>query len=303
MKVAFVFPGQGSQYVSMGRSLWENFDVVKKIYQLAEDITKKPIRKLSFEGPDAELTKTSNAQVAILVHSISAYEIIKDRLKPALVFGHSLGEFSALYCAGILSLEDVIEIVAKRGELMEQAAKKHKGTMAAIIGLPLEKIEEVLKEVNGIVVVANINSTSQIVISGEEEAVSKAMSLLKKEGAKRVVPLNVAGAFHSPLMKESANEFAKFLDNFNFKKPKVPVIPNVLGKITTDENEIKNALKKQMTGSVKFVDTLFEAKNYGIDTFIEFGPRRVLCGLIAKTLKGVNLYGVDTKEDFDNFPF
>ncbi len=300
MKKAFMFPGQGSQYVGMGKKMYEEYSPAKELMNKASDILGFDILKLMFEGPEKELTETRNAQPALFIAGATAFEFLKKEagIEPDVVLGHSLGEFTALYASGVFDFETGLIVVRKRGELMSEAGRKYPGTMAAVISkMSVEEIENILEEVEGTVVVANINSPEQIVISGEIESVKLAMKALKEKGAKRVVPLRVSAAFHSPLMKEPAQEFARFLDEIEFKKPNVPIIPNYTAHATVDVGEIKDALKKQLTGSVKWVESIKEASRIGVSKFIEVGPGKVLKGLVSRILKGVEIKNFEAPGD------
>ena len=277
---AFLFPGQGSQFVGMGRELMEKrHELVEK----TSEILGFDIKRLILEGPEEELKKTENTQVAIYLVSYLAF--LETGETPDYVAGHSLGEYTALTAAGVVDFEDGIRIVRKRGELMAQARE---GSMLAVIGLDKKTIEEVLEAFKD-VVIANENSPVQYVLSGEKEAVEKVGEELKKRGAKKVVPLKVSGAFHSPLMEEAKNELAKFLKTVEFKPARIPIVQNVTAKAVTDPTEIKENLIHQMTGKVKWVDTLNFLFNTGVREFVEVGPGKVLTGLVRKTLKDVKV--------------
>ena len=282
-KIAFLFPGQGSQFVGMGKDLYDRFSIAKNIYDRAEAVLGMEVKKLSFDGPEEELRKTYITQPAILVNSLAVFEILKNKgIKPELGAGHSLGEYSALYAAEALDFESVLKIVKKRGELMFNEGLKNPGTMAAIIGLNDEAVLDLCREVEGTVVAANFNAPGQVAISGEIEAVKKAAELAKTKGALKAVMLPVSGAFHSPLLNNSAQEFKKFLDDFTINDPKFPIIPNVSGEPVNTADEIRKALENQLINPVLWTTTIQTAKNLGFNRFFEVGPGKVLCGLLKR---------------------
>jgi malonyl CoA-acyl carrier protein transacylase len=280
---AFAFPGQGSQYVGMGLGIYERYDFVREIYEEAERISGKPIKKLSFEGPEEDLTKTENTQPAIFVYSVALLEVLKRKgIEADVVFGHSLGEFSALYSAGVFSFETTLKLVVKRGELMGRAKG---GKMVAVIGKDAYKrAEEVMKELNPQkTVIANINSPLQVVISGDEREVDEIVERIKSMAKDlRLIPLKVSTAFHSPLMDEAAREFSEILENVEFMEPKVPIIMNSTGKLAKNSKEVYNALKVQLRSPVLFVDMINTAIELGVDEAWEVGPKKVLCVLISQ---------------------
>ncbi len=294
-KIALIFPGQGSQSVGMGKDLYENIQESQAIFEQADKILGFNLSEICFNGPDEELKKTKNTQPAILTVSIAALEALKSRsdVEIACTAGHSLGEYVALYAAKVLDLDSVLKIIAKRAELMNEAATKTQGTMAAILGLNQEKVEECLDSITaGIVSVANFNSPEQIVITGETDAVATAMEALKTAGAKRCIPLPVSGAFHSELMKDASIEFASFVNNFDLKNASIPVITNTDAKITTNAAEFKEKMPTQIYSSVYWTQTIQNMIQNGVNTFIEVGPGKVLAGLNKKINADITTYNI-----------
>ena len=288
--IAFVFPGQGSQYIGMGKEFYENFSEVKTLFNKAEELTQIPVRKLCFEGPLCDLTITRNLQVCLTVVSIACYLVLRNKFKekniyPSFVAGHSLGEYSALFSAEVLSFEDTLKAVKERARLMDEAGKKSNSTMYAIIGFPLDKLKKIIKNSSGLVIISNYNSPKQLVISGEIPAVDKVAEEAKNQGAKKVMKLKVSAGFHSPLMKEAEEELKNVLNKLSWKPPKIPFVSNVSGKAETSVEEIKNLMKKQITSSVKWIDCVNFMYNKGVKIFIEIGPKKVLSGLISQILE------------------
>lgn len=303
-KVAFVFPGQGSQYVGMGQDFYNKGAIDSQLYDYAEKSFDFSLKEISFYGPLKELTQTKVTQPAIFVHSVATFEELKSRgYKPDMVAGHSLGEYSALVAAEVISFEDGIKLVKARSEAMQETSEKNPGTMAAIIGLDSNNIENVLKNlVNlGICVIANYNSPLQIVISGEINAVQSSMLELKKAGAKLAIELTVGGAFHSPLMEKAKEKLKETLDAVNFKPPKYPVYSNVSGTPTSDPEEIKDRLYKQITSPVLWTQTIENMIKDGADYFLEVGPGKVLQGLIKKINPKVTVKGISNFEELEKF--
>lgn len=303
MKTAFVYPGQGAQYVGMGQDLYEKYPEIKELYSQANGILGIDIAEISFSGPEEKLKQTYITQPAIVVHSIAAARLVKN-ITPDFTAGHSLGEFTALITAGALSFESGLKLVKLRGELMQKAGEMNKGTMAAIIGLDNEKTTAVCAEASsaGIVQVANFNSPGQIVISGSVEGVLKAMELAKAAGAKMAKQLVVHGAFHSPLMEPAREEFKTALENTEFAKPKIPVYTNVHAKPVSSETDpafIKQTLYEQLTSSVRWEESVVNMIADGAEQFIELGPGKVLQGLIKRINASAVIKGVDKAEDIN----
>lgn len=276
MKTAFLFPGQGAQYVGMGKDLYENYEEAKRVYDKVEEILNLNLKKLSFEGPEEALNQTKNTQIAILTHSLAILEILKKYdISADILSGLSLGEYSALIYTGIISFEDGIRIVRKRGELMQDNVPEGTWKMAAIIGLEDEKVEEICKEVkSGFVVPANYNCPGQVAISGEEEAVKEAMELAKNAGARRAVELQTSGPFHTVKLEKVAEKLKLELDkidiNTNFTKQ---VIRNIDAKCYEKDDDIREILSKHVMSPVKFKNGIEKMLESGVDTFVEIGPR------------------------------
>lgn len=285
-KTAFVFPGQGAQKPGMGLDFYESSETAKRLYDEADEILGFDFSGMCFRGTDEELTKTINTQPAIYVHSVAACRLLAERgIRPSITAGHSIGEYAALTAAGVISFEDGLRLVRERGRLMNEAGVKAPGTMAAIIGMKYDMVMECCGKACdlGVVGVANFNSPEQIVISGAIPAVEKACEIIKAAGARRVVPLKVGAAFHSALMADAAAEFEKAIDKASFSKAEIPVVANYEAKAMTDPEALKSALKKQMLGSVLWLDSIRVMAAEGVEVFIEAGPGKALSGMIRKT--------------------
>lgn len=307
MKTAFVFPGQGSQYVGMGRDLYETYPEAKALFDEADGILGFSLSRLCFEGPKEELDDTINTQPALLTVSVALLQITStelstglelDQLNPASVAGHSMGEYTALVAAEALDFADGLHLVRERGRLMKEAGELNPGAMAAIIGLDAGTLEGICQEARiqfpvSSVQIANYNSPGQIVISGHKEALGRAMELAGERGARRVIPLAVSIASHSPLMQPAAESFASIVAQVDFHQPRVPVVANVTAAPITTVAEIKEELVEQLTSTVRWVESVQYMIGQGVTTFVEIGPKNVLTGLIKRIDKGVQVMNVE----------
>lgn len=292
---AFVFPGQGSQFVGMGKDLYETSPLAKELFDKADEILGFKITDIMFAGTDEQLKETKVTQPAVFLHSVISALCLGDDFAPAMVAGHSLGEFSALVVSGALGFEDGLRLVAARANAMQKACEANPGTMAAIIGLSDEKVEEICAEVskNGkLVIPANYNCPGQLVISGDVEAVNEACEKLKEAGAKRALLLKVGGAFHSPLMQPAKDELQKAIENTTISAPKCPVYQNVDAKPHTDAADIKANLIAQLTSPVRWTKSVQNMIADGADDFTECGPGKALQGMIGRIDKTVNAHGI-----------
>jgi [acyl-carrier-protein] S-malonyltransferase len=311
MTTALVFPGQGSQAVGMGKSLAEHFAAAREVFQEVDEALGQPLFKLMQEGPESDLTKTENTQPAIMAVSLAAYRVMEKETgftlpKNALfVAGHSLGEYSALTAAGALSVADCAKLLRIRGAAMQSAVAEGQGAMAAIIGPDLATVQEIVKEAvsqsGEVVEVANHNSTNQIVISGTAKGIEVAMQVAKDKGAKRAVPLAVSAPFHCSLMQPAAEKMREALANAEVLAPKVPVVANISASAISDPSQIREALVKQVTGMVRWVDSISYLQQHGISRVIEVGHGNVLTGLIKRIVPEMTLLNVGSVEDIETY--
>lgn len=290
---AYVFPGQGAQFVGMGKNMYESSKVAKDLFEKANDVLGFRITDLMFNGTDEDLRQTKVTQPAVFLHSVILAKTMSDKFQPSMVAGHSLGEFSALVAAGALSFEDGLLLVSKRAKAMQKACELNPSTMAAIIGLPDATVENICTEINGIVVPANYNCPGQLVISGSVEAIDAACVKLLEAGAKRALKLSVGGAFHSPLMEPAKVELAAAIEDALFSKPICPVYQNVSTIAEIDPVKIKSNLVKQLTAPVKWTQSVQNIIADGATEFVEVGPGKVLQGLVIKINKEITAKSIE----------
>ncbi|SFF69989.1 [Acyl-carrier-protein] S-malonyltransferase [Halobacillus alkaliphilus] len=303
-KTAFIFPGQGSQEVGMGKAMYDFYPSVKKMFDDADDVLGYSLTTLMFEGPQEELTKTENAQPALLLNSVAINHVLKEEgIKPSMTAGHSLGEYSALVASGSLDPMEAVQLVHTRGKLMEEAYPTGKGSMAAVLGLSHEEIEKVLEGFNEEepVDLANINCPGQIVISGTKDGVAQASEQLSEAGAKRVLPLNVSGPFHSRLMKPASDDFADHLSKNSISEASVPVYANVTAGPVTEADEIEKLLVKQLYSPVRFQQILEAFVEEDVDAIVEIGHGKVLSGLVRKVKRRMKTFNVQDPETVEQF--
>ena len=300
-KIAFLFPGQGSQAVGMGKDLYENFETSKNVFDTADKVLGKSVTTLCFEGPEDSLKQTVNTQPCIVTMSIAALEALKSQLdiKPDFVAGHSLGEYCAMYEAGVMSMETTFKAIQKRADLMSASATG--GAMSAILNAPEGALEEALKEASsvGYVDVANYNSPAQVVITGDNDAVAKAGEILLEKGARRVVPLPVSGAFHSKFMENASKEFVGFVSDLELNNAEIPVVTNVDAKATVESADFREKMPKQICSSVHWTQTIQQMANDGVEIFVEIGPGKVLAGLNRKIAPEAKMFNVFDKASLE----
>ncbi len=300
-KIAFLFPGQGSQSVGMGKDLYENFDSAKKVFKTADKTLGKSVSSLCFEGPEDSLKQTVNTQPCIVTTSIAALESLKSQLdiKPDYVAGHSLGEYCAMYASGAMSLETTLKAIQKRADLMNASANG--GAMSAVLNASEEAIKDSLAEASkvGYVDVANYNSPAQIVITGDEKAVAKAGELLLEKGARRVVPLPVSGAFHSKFMEKAGKEFEGFVKDLELNNALMPVITNVDAAATINADDFRAKMPKQIYSSVYWTQTIEKMVADGVEVFVEIGPGKVLAGLNKKIAPNAKIFNIYDKASLE----
>ena len=304
MKTGLLFPGQGSQHVGMGRTLAERFPEARRTFAEADDILGFGLSRLAWEGPEELLTSTENAQPALYVHSLAATRVVKGRIGPlAGAAGHSLGELTAHACAGTYTFADGLRAVRRRGELMARAGDETPGTMAAVLGLSVARVDELCREAarkGYTLVAANLNAEGQVVVSGDVWGISWAATAAKKMGAKRIMPLKVSAAFHSPLMGPAAEQFGAMLAEVPFRRPSFPVVSNVTARAAYDPDRIRELLVRQLTSPVRWTECIEALKALNASRFAELGPGKVLRGLNRRNARGIPTLALGTPESIDS---
>ena len=304
-RVAFVFPGQGSQYVGMGKSLYEASEAARQVFQQADQVLGFALTKLMFEGPDSELEDTINAQPAILTLSVACLAVLREKwselgkaAQPIFVAGHSLGEYSALVAAEVLDFADALTLVRERGRLMKETSEERPGGMAAVVGLQRETLETIVSEAGerGLIVIANTNTADQMVISGELSALDRAVELCREAKARAVVPLRISIASHSPLMQEAAMRLAEIIAALQLRDPVTPMVANIQGRILTTAEDIRQHMATQLTLPVEWTQSVRGMIESGVDTFVEIGPGQVLSRLIRKISRDVRAMALSDSE-------
>ena len=300
-KIAFVFPGQGTQFVGMGKDIYENSEIAKKEFDEIFGSLSFDLKDAMFNGPEETLKKTKYTQPAIVAMSLVLENLVRAKgITPDFVAGHSVGEYAAMGSAGFLTLAEAVKLTSFRGEVMNEIAEKVNGGMAAIIGMESSDIIEALKEVDGVVEAVNFNEPKQTVIAGDKQAIEKACEVLKSKGARRAMPLAVSGPFHSSLMKPAGEKLREEAEKYNFKDASVTLVANTTADFLTKPEEIKAEIYAQSFGPVKWVDTIKKLKENGVDTIYEIGPGKVLAGLIKKIDKEIKVININSVEDVNN---
>lgn len=298
-KVVFMFPGQGAQYVGMGKDFYDSFSCSKEVFEKANEVLDIDVKKLCFEEND-NINITEFTQAAMVTSSVAILKKLEEMgVKPDITAGLSLGEYCALVASGVMSFEDAVKAVRQRGILMQDTVPAGEGAMSAVLGMKKEDIEAVLPDVEGIVTIANYNCPGQIVISGETAAVAKAGEALKEAGAKRVLPLKVSGPFHSPMLKPAGEKLLNVLEDININDPKVPYVSNTTAELVTSKDDVKELLGRQVYSSVRWEQSIEKMIADGADTFIEIGPGRTLCGFMRKINRNVKAINIAKVEDLE----